>query len=70
VPYTPNGAPADLTFRDSGHADTTNSCPARSASEGDLGGHAVRLKKWRGRHGLRRRCDGQGKGSNSDQPDH
>jgi hypothetical protein len=26
--------------------------------------------KRRWRHGLRRRCDGQGKGSNSDQPDH
>ena len=34
-----------------------------------LRGHAVRLMKRRGRHGLGGSCDGQNK-SNSDQPDH
>ena len=34
-----------------------------------LHGHAVRLMKRRGRHGLGGSCDGQNK-SNSDQPDH
>jgi hypothetical protein len=58
VPYTPHRAPADLPNGGSGHADTTNSCPTHAASEGDLRGHAVRLIKRRGRHGLRRRCDG------------
>ena len=36
---------------------------------GGLRGHAVRLMKRRGRHGLGGSCDGQNK-SNSDQPDH
>ena len=67
---TPAGCPADLAFGGSGHANTTNSCPTYSASESDLRGHGVCLMKRRWRHGLRRRCDGQGKGSNSDQPDH
>ena len=70
APGAPNGAPADLAFGHSGHADAANQCPARSASEGDLRGHAVGLMKRRGRHGLRRRCDGQGKGTSSDQSDH
>jgi hypothetical protein len=66
----PADLPADLASCGSGHADTANPSPARSASVGDLGGDAVQRRKRRGRHGLRRRCDGQGKGSNSDQPDH
>jgi|SRR6267378_3527799 len=70
VPHTPHRAPANLAFGGSGHTDTTNPCPARSASVGDLRGHAVWLMKRRGRHGLRRRCDGYGKGGSSDQPDH
>jgi hypothetical protein len=41
----------------------------RAACLADLRHHVVRLMKWRERHGLRRRCDGQGK-DNSDQPDH
>jgi hypothetical protein len=31
----PADCPADLAFGGSGHADTTNSCPAHSASDGD-----------------------------------
>jgi hypothetical protein len=71
---TPHRAPADLpanlAFRGSGHANTINSRPTYSTSEGDLRGHGVCLMKQRWRHGLRRRCDGQGKGGNNDQPDH
>jgi hypothetical protein len=67
----PAGGAADLAFGGSGHTDTFNSCPTHSASDGDLRGHAIRLKKKRrGRYGLRRCCDGYGKGSNCDQPDH
>jgi hypothetical protein len=58
VPCTPHRTPANLAFGDSGHADTTNQCPTRSAEEGNLRGHADWLTKRRGRYGLRRRCDG------------
>ena len=56
----PADLPADLAFGDSGHANTTNSCPTYSASDGDLRdrGHGVGLMKRRRRRGLRRRCDG------------
>ena len=70
VPCAPHSAPADLAFGGSGHANTTNSCPARSAGKGDLRGHAVQLIKRCGRQRLRRRCNDYGQGSNSDQPDH
>ena len=70
VPCAPHSAPADLAFGGSGHANTTNPCPARSAGVGDLCGHAVQVMKRRGRQRLRRRCDDYGQGSNSDQPDH
>ena len=74
VPCTPDRAPADaaadVAAGSSGHADTMNSDPTRATCHTDLREHAVRLMKGRGRHGLRRRCDGEGKGSNSDQPDH
>jgi hypothetical protein len=74
VSCTPHRAsadlPANLAFGGSGHANTINSRPTYSASEGDLRGHGVRLMKQRWRHGLRRRCDDQGKGGNNDQPDH
>ena len=36
----------------------------------DLRDHAVRLRNRRGRHCLRRSCDGQDKASSSNQPDH
>jgi hypothetical protein len=39
----PSRTPADLAFSGSGHADTINSCPARSASGDDLRDDAVRL---------------------------
>ena len=42
----------------SGHANTGNSCPKRSASESDLRDHGVRMMKQGWRHGLRRCCDG------------
>ena len=70
VPCTPHRAPAHLAFGGSRHADTINSCPKGATPKGDSRGHAVRLLKWHGRHSLRRCCDGQGKGSESDQPDH
>ena len=61
VPCTPHRTPAglssDVAFGDPGYADTSNSCPKRSASEGHLRRHAVGLRKRSGRHGLRRRCD-------------
>jgi hypothetical protein len=41
----------------------------RAAHEANLRDHAVRLMKWRDRHGLRGCCYGQGKGK-SDQLDH
>jgi hypothetical protein len=67
VPRTPHRASADLAPGGSGHTDTTNSCPARSASVGDLRDHAVRLMKRRRRYGagaqigcrLFGRCRGQ-----------
>ena len=36
----------------------------------DLRDHAVRLMKRRGRHGLCRRCNGEGKGNTDQQSDH
>ena len=35
----PAGMPSHLAFGGSGHADTSNSCPKRSAAEGDLRDH-------------------------------
>src|SRR5262245_29508504 len=49
---TPSRTPADLAFGGSSHADTTNSCPARSACGGYLRDHAVRLVNRRNRHCL------------------
>jgi hypothetical protein len=49
---------ADMADGGSGRADTINSYPTRAACGADLRDHAVRLMKWRGRHGLRGRCDG------------
>ena len=66
---TPSRAPASLALGGSGHADAINSYPTRTACCTDLRDHAVRLMKWRGRHGLHGCCQGQGK-SNSDQSDH
>ena len=66
---TPSRAPASLALGGSGHADAINSYPTRTACCTDLRDHAVWLMKWRGRHGLHGRCQGQGK-SNSDQSDH
>src|SRR5688572_14050630 len=43
VPCTPHRAPAGLTFGGSGHANATNACPTRSASDRDLRDHAVLL---------------------------
>ena len=53
----------------SGHADTINTYPTCAACFADLRDHAVRLMKRRGRHGLRRCCDGQCK-DNGYEPDH
>ena len=49
---TPSRTPADLAFGGSSNADTTNSCPARSACGGYLRDHAVRLVNRRNRHCL------------------
>ena len=48
----PSRTPAGLAFGGSSHADTINSCPARSASGDDLRDHAVRLGNWRNWHCL------------------
>jgi len=66
----PSCTPASLTFCGSGHADTIDSCPARSASDGSLRYHALRLVDRRDWHCLCWRCDGYGEGSKSDQSDH
>src|SRR5262249_34062887 len=58
-----------MTDGGSGHADTTNSGPTRAACQANLRDHAVRLRKRRGRHCLRRRCEGE-EASNSNQPEH
>ncbi len=62
---------ADVAAGGCGRAATERVIPAHSRATclTDLRDHAVRLMKRRGRHGLRRRCDGQRK-CNSDQPDH
>ena len=50
-------APADgaagVACGGSGHADTTNSCSTRAASDGGFRGDAVQLWKGRERNGLR-----------------
>src|SRR6478672_10563484 len=51
-------------------AATIDHVIARPALVSDFRDHAVRLMKRHGRHGLRRRCEGQGKGSNCYQSDH
>jgi hypothetical protein len=56
---TPADGSAGVADGGSGHADTMNSCPARAAAVSDLRDHAVRPRdNLRGRHCLRRRCDG------------
>ena len=57
-PETPAGGSAGLADGGSGHADTINSCPTRPAADTDFRDHAVRLRNQRGRHCLRRCCDG------------
>jgi hypothetical protein len=60
-PYdTPANRPAGLALGRSGHADTSNSGPAGAAAVSDLRDRVVRLRKRRGRHSLRRRCQGKG----------
>ena len=54
----------------SGHADTVNPGSPCAAGGSDLRDHAVRLRDGRGRHGLRRGCEGQGKAGKCNQPDH
>ena len=58
----PAVAPADgsagLPDGGSGHADTINSGSKWAASQANLRDHAIRLRNWRGRHCLRRRCEG------------
>src|SRR5215469_6539590 len=67
------GAPADssagLAHGGSGHAVATDHCPTYAAAEANLCDHALRLRNRRGRHCLRRSCDGQGKASKSNQSD-
>ena len=72
-PSIPSRTPADLSADmapgSSGHADTINPYPTRTARFADLRDHTVRLMKRRRRHCLRRRCDGQSK-NNSDYSNH
>ena len=49
----PAGGAADLAFGGPGYTNTIDSGPAHAASDGDLSGYASRLRKRRGRHGLR-----------------
>jgi hypothetical protein len=63
---TPSGVPA----HGSTMAATIDHVIASPALVSDFRDHAVRLMKRHGRHGLRRRCEGQGKGSNCYQSDH
>ena len=65
MPNVPAGFSADMASGGSRHADTINSDPTHPACFADLRDHAVQLMKRRGRHGMRRCCDDQGKG-NSD----
>lgn len=67
-PCTPADFASDMAASGSGHADTINPYPTRSACFADLRDHAVRLMNRRGgHHCLCGRCDRQGKSSNSDQ---
>src|SRR5262249_25351024 len=52
------GHSAGMTDGGSGDADTINSGPTWAASQTNLRDHAVRLRNWRWRQRLRRRCDG------------
>ena len=68
---TPAIYPAAMADAGSGHADTINSRPKRTASEGGSRGYAVRPLKWCERQcGLRSCREGQGERRDSDQPDH
>jgi hypothetical protein len=60
--------PAAMSNGGSCHAAASDQGPTWTASETNLRRHSIRLK-WRERHGLRRRCEGQRK-CNSGQPDH
>jgi len=51
----------------SSYTDTSNSGPARAASEANLREHGVRLSKRGRRCCLRRSCEGYGKASSSNQ---
>ena len=55
---TPADFPADVADGGSGHADTFNSCPKRSATEGHLRDYALRLMNRRRCHCFGRCCDG------------
>ena len=55
---TPAVMAACLANGGSGHADTMNPCPERSASVGDLRDHAVRLMNRRDWHCFYGCCDG------------
>jgi hypothetical protein len=54
----------------SGDTDTSNSGPTWAAPEANLREYAVRLSKRDRRYCLRRSCEGYGKASSSNQPDH
>jgi hypothetical protein len=61
--------PGGVTAGGSTNAGAIDHVITGTACMADLRDHTVRPMKRRRRHGLRRCCDGQGKG-NSDQPDH
>jgi hypothetical protein len=68
--HTPADGAAGLANGGSCHARTVHHCPARAAADGNLRNHAVRLRNRRGRHSVRKCCDGQGQASSCNQPDH
>jgi hypothetical protein len=64
------GFPSEMPLGGSGDASIANACPSRAAQKGDLRGQGFHLGQRRRRHRLDRRCDNDGKGGSSDQPDH
>jgi hypothetical protein len=66
----PAVSPTSMANGNSSDTDTSNSGPARAASEANLREHGVRLSKRGRRYCLRRSCEGYGKANSSNQPDH
>jgi hypothetical protein len=66
----PAVSPTGMANGGSSYTDTSNSGPARAASEANLREHAVRLRERGGRYCLRRSRERYDKTSSSNQPNH